>query len=961
MRVILLACGCTLGINLSLLAAESQKPPVPEPGAALTKTDPQTLVERVESVPALREQNGRFFQPVLLTLRHFGPDTEGSIRLEGDKPVSIRLTNGTQTVESLTRAVTKETERFAIIEMHGQTPVRQGVTLKPVRKLTIYVLPHSHNDIGYTEIQTAVEKKQVNNLLAGMECARKTAGYPEGARFVWNVEVLWGADLYLHRLNEQQRAEFFAAVKNGQVALNGMYLNELTGLCRPEELLRLFQFSASLAERCDVKIDSAMISDVPGCTWGTVTAMAQAGIKYFSVAPNYFDRIGDLIVQWENKPFYWMSPSGKDKVLVWVPFKGYALSHLERKLSPAFVTAYQAQLDKTAYPYDITYIRWSGHGDNAVPDPAICDFIKEWNTKYAYPKFIIASTSAAFRAFEKRYGDKIPRLHGDLTPYWEDGAGSSALETAMNRATADRLTQAETLWTMNHPASYPAAEFNEAWRNVLLYSEHTWGADCSVSDPENQKTKEQWAIKQSYVTRSDAQSRQLLDRAMTMEGTSSNALDIINTTAWSRTDMVVLSPELSAAGDCVKDSQGSPLPSQRLSTKELAFLARDVPPFASRRYTVSAGANDLGPRKIVQGPVLDNGRLHLRVDDKTGGIVELRSTETDGNLVDASSGHLLNEYLFLAGDNLANLQSNGPVKITVKENGPLLGSLLIESSAPGCRSLTREVRLIASLDRVDLINTVDKERAAISSKRGDHQFAQKGGKESVNFAFPFHIPDGDMQLDIPLGMMHPDRDQLPGACKNWFTAGRWLEIANRDYGITWVTLDAPLVEVGDLTARLLGSQINPTVWRNKVVRTQTFYSWVMNNHWGTNYRAYQEGPVVFRYALWPHLKATPDADTRFATGLSQPLIVAKATSQTPATPPIRVPPDEVNVLGMKPSDDGKATIIRLFGASGKDAQARLAWLQPRQLWLSDTSERRVHHLHGTVPVPAWSVVTVRAE
>src|SRR5512138_1091090 len=116
-----------------------------------------------------------------------------------------------------------------------------------------------------------------------------------------------------------------------------MYLNELTGLCRPEELVRLFDYATRLGRQTGVPIDSAMISDVPGYTWGTVTAMAQAGIKYFSVAPNYFDRIGDILVQWENKPFYWVSPSGREKVLVWIPYNGYALSHRINHFSTQFV------------------------------------------------------------------------------------------------------------------------------------------------------------------------------------------------------------------------------------------------------------------------------------------------------------------------------------------------------------------------------------------------------------------------------------------------------------------------------------------------------------------------------------------------------------------------------------------------------------------------------------------------
>ncbi len=50
---------------------------------------------------------------------------------------------------------------------------------------------------------------------------------------------------------------------------------------------------------------------------------------------------------------------------------------------------------------------------------------------------------------------------------------------------------------------------------------------------------------------------------------------------------------------------------------------------------------------------------------------------------------------------------------------------------------------------------------------------------------------------------------MPSACKNWLTVGRWVDVANAEFGVTWVTLDAPLVEVGGITATLLNSQTNP--------------------------------------------------------------------------------------------------------------------------------------------------------
>jgi alpha-mannosidase len=70
----------------------------------------------------------------------------------------------------------------------------------------------------------------------------------------------------------------------------------------------------------------------------------------------------------------------------------------------------------------------------------------------------------------------------------------------------------------------------------------------------------------------------------------------------------------------------------------------------------------------------------------------------------------------------------------------------------------------------------------------------------------------------------------------------------------------------------------------------------------------------------------------------------------------------VLAIALKPSDDGKATIVRLFGASGKDRQALLHWAGPhRRIALSDLSEDPLQPVEGAIPVAGWDVVTVRAE
>jgi hypothetical protein len=69
------------------------------------------------------------------------------------------------------------------------------------------------------------------------------------------------------------------------------------------------------------------------------------------------------------------------------------------------------------------------------------------------------------------------------------------------------------------------------------------------------------------------------------------------------------------------------------------------------------------------------------------------------------------------------------------------------------------------------------------------------------------------------------------------------------------------------------------------------------------------------------------------------------------------------VTGLKPSDDGKAWIVRLWNASSRDTQTRLTWSQPapKHTWLSDTSEQRVRKAGDVVELPGQGLVTIRAE
>ena len=912
--------------------------------------------------PAILKVDGAHRQNLLMTVKYAG----GAKRVEwwyNNSMMSIlNLTPGIHQYRCQIPEIIQEQNFTSSLKVNKKDIASSQGWVKPTGHKTIYILPHSHTDIGYTDIQTSIEEKQVENLREGIRFARETADYPEGAGFVWNVEVSWAADLYLNRLGEKEQEQFFDAVTKGWISINGMYLNELTGLCRPEELLRLFRYSTQLAGETGIPVDAAMISDVPGYTWGTVTAMAQAGIRYFSVAPNYFDRIGDILVQWENKPFYWVGPSGKEKVLVWIPFKGYAWSHTIPELNDKNAADFLSQLEKLDYPYDIAYMRWSGHGDNSVPEPQICDFVRDWNAKYAWPRFIISSTSEAFRAFESAYGSMLEEVRGDWTPYWEDGAGSSALETGINRNTADRLTQAAALFALTDPKSYPSKEFDEAWKQTLLYSEHTWGAWCSITDPENKMTVEQWDIKRGYAEKAQQMSIDLLHKVVHPNPKTVPVKVIVsNSCGWERSEPVILPASQSVGIQSVLDESDRPVPFQRLQSGEMMFIPPSIPGWSQVVFTLSSkpSKEPSSTSPIIHQNVLDNGLLRVELDPATGNILSLFRQGIQGNLADSGSRDQMNQYLFLEGNDLNNLQTNSACHIDIKENGPVFGILEVRSTAPGCRELVRRYSLAAGMDYLMIENRVDKERAPMPEKIGDWYLAQNKNKESVNFAFPFHVPEGVMRLDLPIGSMVPWQDQMPSACKNWFTVGRYGDISNDEYGVTWFTLDAPLVEVGEISATLLGSQTDPTIWRKEVKPTQTLYSWAMNNHWGTNYRQYQEGVVSFRYAIRPHATENQAEAYRIATGLTQPLVVQSSPANHFSAPFI-LDGNDLVPISLKPADNGTGYILRLYNPN-TTRHSSLVTSHSFRFYLSNTQEQKLKELGTKIDLDGMELMTIRIE
>ena len=321
--------------------------------------------------------------------------------------------------------------------------------------------------------------------------------------------------------------------------------------------------------------------------------------------------------------------------------------------------------------------------------------------------------------------------------------------------------------------------------------------------------------------------------------------------------------------------------------------------------------------------------------------------------MDASEPGGLNSYIYVAGTMAADAKRNSSARVRIKEKGPLVASLLVGAEAPGCKRLTREIRLFEGMDRVELIDSFDKERAPATPGRKDYY--GDSSKESIHLGFPFLVPDGEVYIDEPFAVLRACQDRMPGTQTNWWTMGRWVEVASSQFGVTLAALDTPLIEIGGLTA-LADAAAEPR-------KPQQVYVWGMNNYWHCNYRAYQEGPITFRFALRPHGGRDLAESARFGQGVSQPLLAGTASGQSPPVLPMRFSSEHVLVTGCKPTDDSKGWMVRLFNYSEGNATAQFQWSEahPVSLWLGDTAEERLGAAKRTVELPPWGTLSLRAE
>ncbi len=750
----------------------------------------------------------------------------------------------------------------------GQKFSKEFKTYIPkVNKREVDIIHHSHNDIGYSHYQEEVAAIQNKNIMDALKLVEQTKNYPEGSRFKWNIESLWAVDNFLQLATKEQKTKFIAAVRNHDIALSGHYANLMTGLCKPEELQWLLEYGIYLRNEFKLPVNTVMLTDVPGVIWSEVQTLAENGFRYFSNGPNYVpyyadkgDRIGNTLHDLGDQPFYWLAEDGKSKILMWTAGRGYSMFHtipfsdLDEKRKDK-IAAYLFELDSVNYPYEMIQLRYTIKADNGPVDSTLCDFVKAWNEKYVSPRLVIANVNEMMEQFENKYGKSLAIKSGDFTPYWEDGAYSTAKEESETRMLSEQLIQLQKVYVHQSQQNFDTSLFYLARKNIIMFHEHTWGSWNSISEPDIPFTTNQWEYKKRFC---DSAAYYISKAESNLLGKpSSDKIEILNSLPWQRNGYVEFKSPEGIIPFCLKDEQNNLVIIQKINNNRYGFIAEAVPASGSKKYYLQTGKKKAALKN--SNKTKENSSYNFKTHSVTGALVSVEFNATQW--VDTSSSYkALMQAFYVSGIDDA---FPPPVEFSRLLSQSSIGeavsnTLQLHCSMKGCNSVNYEITNYPALDYIHLKVIIDK--------------APVREKEAVHIAFPFAIKNPVTRIGVGDTCFSPESGQLKASNKDFFSVQRWLDISNSEKGVTIVSPQCALFESGEIIDE---RKVNngQKKWKTYSSPSSTVFAYAMNNYWHTNFKADQQGVTQFDFYLRLHEQFNQEKTRQFGIEMNQPLLV----------------------------------------------------------------------------------------
>jgi hypothetical protein len=435
------------------------------------------------------------------------------------------------------------------------------------KRWKIYVIQHSHTDIGYTGRQEIVEAAHVSYIKQVLEILKdiNTGAKKEWTGFKWTCETFWPVERFLENSTQEERNSFTEAVQKGDIGLSASYLN-FTELINGDVLESMTRRAVSYIEGIGAKADTAMTADINGYSWGYAQCMADLGIV--NLLSCVHAHHGMFPIGRKQYPFRWITPGGQE-ILVWngehyhfgnalglVPGAlgsylikdGYDAGYFEPDhddIAKDRIVSYLGQLETEGYPYDFIPMTVSGLLiDNSPPNAGIMDFINKWNRGFGSKICMEMTTPGSFFSLLREQGTDIPDYSGDWPDWWADGVSSTPAATKFFRDAQRKYGMIRQLDPELRIISKD--QIKEIEYDLAMFAEHTWGHNMSVVKPWDHDVQAQELRKMLFSFKSQDLVYRGLDRIRAALGEKvlsadrSTVYKVINPYRYAVTDLAVL-------------------------------------------------------------------------------------------------------------------------------------------------------------------------------------------------------------------------------------------------------------------------------------------------------------------------------------------------------------------------------------------------------------------------------------
>ena len=731
----------------------------------------------------------------------------------------------------------------------------------------IYLVPHSHTDIGYTHPQPIVLELHRRFLDQALDLAEATADRTDGSAFKWLVEVSGTALDWWRMATSVEKDRFIAAAKAGRVEVGAMRWNQ-AHLSDHHMLIEAMEPVRILRE-AGVPIRSAMNTDVNGVNWGVVEVMLDHGIENFSMAIN--EHFGHAVLP-RPQAFNWLSPTGRALLIYNGLIYGSSVSdwlgipfdmNLTRRAVPRLVEKLHAR----NYPHELLIMQATNvhYCDNNTPNPDLPDHIRAYNAEGGPIKLRIATLSEAFDRLRQEDLSKIPNQGGDWPDWWTFGSGGTMRETAvtLNGERALRDAQQLNCWQGARIRRSNELETRAA-EDLALYVEHTYTADRAANKPDSPDVDNQIHWKKAVAYEGLSLARMLrrdgLAALAERHAGDTRSLLVYNPLPYPVQRSLRVPNE--AVCDHLFDTASHVVQKQDVdfsdyTDAEMKIVSVDLPPLG---YAVTPYAELAAPKGAIKATasVLENERISVSFDAATGAVTTLRLDGED--FAAKAPDFAFGVPVYERPDPQKRVTIYGPTTF-----GQLERWDMHEAWHPDWKALH---------ETGELTSTVFGQYDGYAERRMNFRFAC-GDTADVTWRLAageaalevkvvvnkLRLPDPhSYYLPMPLreepgsfathyetagAVVELDREQLPGANRHFVPTQRFIRLQTATRGLSVATPDLPLFQVGGFT---FGRHKRGEVVRNAPVLN----AWLNNNYWDTNFEVTQSGPLVTRFTLVPH-------------------------------------------------------------------------------------------------------------